>query len=64
MEHLEKLFDRFVEKVLEFRRLNCKEIVLTTHLNAVMSLCYLFNAFATPDNGVSHLKGLYVHMYT
>ena len=47
------MFDRFVEKILEFRRINCRELVPTTHLNSVMSLCYLFEALGTPENGVS-----------
>ena len=53
MEPLQKLFDRFVEKVLEFRRLHCVELIATTPLNAVVSLCQLFDALATPENGVS-----------
>jgi dynein heavy chain len=53
VEPLQKMFDRFVEKILEFRRINCRELVPTTHLNSVMSLCYLFEALGTPENGVN-----------
>lgn len=53
MEPLQKLFDKYVAKVLEFRRLNCRELVATSELNAVTSLCTLLEVLATADNGVS-----------
>lgn len=53
IEPLRNLFDKYVSKVLEFRRKNCKELVPTGELNAVTSLCYLVETFAIPDNGVS-----------
>ncbi len=46
------LFDKYVSKVLEFRKKNCRELVPTGELNAVSSLCYLLEALATPENGV------------
>ena len=49
---LRKLFDKYVAKVLEFRRKNCRELVPTSHLNAVSSLCYLLDALVTHENGV------------
>lgn len=52
VEPLQELFDKFVTRVLEFKRKNCKELVPTTPLNSVTSLCYLLGALATPDNGV------------
>lgn len=39
-------------KVLEFRHKNCKELIPTSQLNAVVSLCKLYDALATPENGV------------
>ena len=53
MEPLQKLFDKYVAKVLEFRRLNCRELVVTSELNSVTSLCTLLEALATLENGVS-----------
>ena len=53
---LKALFSKYVNKILEFRRKHCKELVPTGELNAVTSLCYLLEAFATPNNGVR--KGL------
>ena len=53
VEILQKLFDKFVAKVLEFRRRSCKELIPTSQLNAVISLCKLYDTLATPENGVS-----------
>ena len=53
VEHLQRLFEKFVQKVLDFRRKNCKELIPSSELNSVASLCILFDALATEDNGVS-----------
>ena len=52
MEHLQRLFEKFVPKVLDFRRHHCKELIPTSELNSVASLCVLFDALATEENGV------------
>lgn len=52
VEPLQKFFEKYVTKVLDFRRTNCKELVATGELNAVTSLCYLLDALATSENGV------------
>ncbi len=52
-ELLQGLFDKYVTKILDFRRKKCKELVPTSELNSVTSLCYLLDALATPENGVS-----------
>lgn len=52
VESLKSLFDKYVSKVLEFRRRYCRELVPTGELNAVTSLCYLLDALLTPENGV------------
>ena len=52
LEPLKALFEKYVTKVLEFRRKNCKELVPTSELNSVTSLCYLLEALATAENGV------------
>lgn len=49
---LKNFFNKYVNKILEFRRKHCKELVPTGELNAVTSLCYLLQALATPENGV------------
>jgi len=53
VEPLLKLFEKYVNKSLEFRRTKCRELVPTSHLNAVVSLCMLLDTFATAENGVS-----------
>ena len=53
MEHLQRLFEKFVPKVLDFRSHHCKELIPTSELNSVVSLCVLFDALATEENGVS-----------
>lgn len=52
-EPLRALFDKYINKMLEYRRKNCRELVPTGELNVVTSLCYLLEALATPANGVS-----------
>ena len=54
VEHLQRLFEKFVPKVLDFRSHHCKELIPTSELNSVVSLCVLFDALATEENGVSH----------
>ncbi|XP_031567025.1 dynein heavy chain 2, axonemal-like, partial [Actinia tenebrosa] len=62
IEHLQRLFEKFVPKVLEFRRRNCKEPIPTSELNSVASLCILFDALATEANGVVSHDESYVRM--
>ena len=59
VELLQPLFDKFVEKTLQFRQKSCKELIPVGELNSVMSLCHLFDALATPSNGVSSLTYTY-----
>ncbi|KAJ8389320.1 hypothetical protein AAFF_G00121850 [Aldrovandia affinis] len=52
VEHLQRLFDRYIEKTIDFRKTYCKELVSITELNGVSSLCRLYDVLATPENGV------------
>lgn len=57
VEHLKLMFDKYIEKVINFKKSNCKELITITELNGVMSLCRLYDALATADNGVRrHLQ--------
>ena len=47
------MFDKYVDKTLEFRRTKCRELVPTSQLNGVISLCMLLDTFVTAENGVS-----------
>ncbi|XP_062849650.1 dynein axonemal heavy chain 2 [Trichomycterus rosablanca] len=53
MEHLQRLFDKYIEKTTSFKRTHCKELVPITELNGVISLCRLYDSLASPDNGVN-----------
>jgi dynein heavy chain len=50
--HLSALFAKHIQHVLDFRARECKELVPTTTLNAVVSLCKIFDALATKENGL------------
>lgn len=51
-EELRRLFDKYLLKISEFKRLNCHELVPIAQLNGVISLTKLFDALALPANGV------------
>uniref|UniRef100_A0A8C4Z8H0 Dynein, axonemal, heavy chain 2 n=1 Tax=Gadus morhua TaxID=8049 RepID=A0A8C4Z8H0_GADMO len=53
LEPLKRLFEKYLEKTLLFKKSSCKELVSITELNGVASLCRLYDALATPDNGVN-----------
>ncbi|XP_035375794.1 dynein heavy chain 2, axonemal [Electrophorus electricus] len=50
---LKRLFDKYIEKTISFRKAHCKELVAITELNGVISLCRLYDSMASPDNGVN-----------
>lgn len=56
-----RLFNKYVQQTLDFRTESCKELVPTSDLNAVQSLCNLYDAVATPENGVSPADGDFYH---
>ena len=49
---LRKLFDKFLEEMLEFKRKNCKELMPIVELNGVVSLCRLLDCLCTKEFGV------------
>ncbi|KAI5104428.1 dynein heavy chain 2, axonemal isoform X1 [Silurus meridionalis] len=52
-DHLKRLFDRYIEKTISFRKTYCKELVPITELNGVASLCRLYDSLASPENGLN-----------
>ncbi|KAJ3091962.1 Dynein heavy chain 2, axonemal [Quaeritorhiza haematococci] len=50
---LRRLIDKYVDKTLEFRRNSCQELVPVHEMSAIRSFCTLFDAMATPENGVN-----------
>ncbi|XP_078526452.1 dynein axonemal heavy chain 2 isoform X1 [Lissotriton helveticus] len=53
VETLQHLFDKFIEKILGFKKHNCVELVPIPDTSGVISLCKLYDALATLDNGVN-----------
>ncbi|ESP04959.1 hypothetical protein LOTGIDRAFT_184938 [Lottia gigantea] len=63
VEELKRLFDKYLVKIMDFRKANCEEIIPLSQLNGVMSLCKLFDCLATVENGVdSHDSENYIRM--
>ncbi|XP_036369342.1 dynein heavy chain 2, axonemal-like [Octopus sinensis] len=52
VEEIRRLIGKYLVKMLTFKKDNCKELVPTAELNGVVSLCKLFDCFATTENGV------------
>jgi len=52
VDGLNRLLDRYMEAALEYKRLNCRELVQTDRLRCIRTFMDLFDAFATPENGV------------
>lgn len=52
-EHLLRLFDKYVQNVLDFKKANCTDLVQCAELNSIESLCVLLSALLTEENGVS-----------
>ncbi|KAH3750449.1 hypothetical protein DPMN_184972 [Dreissena polymorpha] len=52
VEELRRLIDKYFDKILEFKKRNCFELVPAAELNIVASLCRLFDSLATEENGV------------
>ncbi|XP_062301425.1 dynein axonemal heavy chain 2 [Scomber scombrus] len=52
-DNLKRLFEKYVESTLSFKKSNCKELIPITELNGVTSLCRLYDSLATRSNGVN-----------
>ncbi|XP_077117756.1 dynein axonemal heavy chain 2 [Ranitomeya variabilis] len=53
VETLQRMFDKYVGRILEFKRLNCTDLVPQEETCGVISLCRLFDSLATAENGVN-----------
>lgn len=56
IEELRRLFDKYLVKILQFKKVNCTELIPLAELNGVVSLCRLFDSLATVENGVGITK--------
>lgn len=61
-QYLKILFENYIETTLKFKKNNCKELIPITELNGVISLCRLYDSFATLQNGVWHPKIYLMHI--
>ncbi|XP_044040597.1 dynein axonemal heavy chain 2-like isoform X2 [Siniperca chuatsi] len=52
VDHLKRLFEKYIESTLNFKKSNCKELIPITELNGATSLCCLYDSLATSSNGV------------
>ncbi|XP_018428368.1 PREDICTED: dynein heavy chain 2, axonemal [Nanorana parkeri] len=52
-ESLQRMFDKYVGKMLEYKHQNCKELVPQEEACGVISLCKLYESLATLENGVN-----------
>ncbi|XP_071050357.1 dynein axonemal heavy chain 2 isoform X2 [Onthophagus taurus] len=49
---MQKYFNTYLQIMLDFKRLQCIETVVTTELSIVQALCRLLEIFATRENGI------------
>jgi dynein heavy chain len=49
---LQLLVVKYITPIQAFKRVNCKELVPIAELNGIKSLCNLFDAYGTKDNGI------------
>ena len=49
---LSDLCTKYIDPLLEFKKINCKELVKVNETNAIQSLTRLFDTFANQENGV------------
>lgn len=52
-EPLQRMFEKFIDKMLTFKKDYCNELVPLPEYSGIISLCKLYSALATPENGVS-----------
>ena len=53
---LKEMFEKFIPKLLQFKKEECHELVEVLELNSITSLCNLYDALATVENGVSFTR--------
>ena len=56
-EPLQRMFEKFINKMLTFKKNNCNELVPLPEYSGIISLCKLYSALATPENGVRGDQG-------
>ncbi|XP_029784654.1 dynein heavy chain 2, axonemal [Suricata suricatta] len=56
-EPLQRMFEKFINKMLTFKKDYCNELVPLPEYSGIISLCKLYSALATPENGVNPADG-------
>uniref|UniRef100_A0A8C8XZF1 Dynein axonemal heavy chain 2 n=1 Tax=Panthera leo TaxID=9689 RepID=A0A8C8XZF1_PANLE len=56
-EPLQRMFEKFIDKMLTFKKDYCNELVPLPEYSGIISLCKLYSALATPENGVNPADG-------
>lgn len=51
------MFEKFISKMLAFKKDYCAELVAVPEYSGIISLCKLYSALATPENGVRLAAG-------
>jgi dynein heavy chain len=51
-DELKNLINKYIKPILNFKKLNCKELVPIAELNGIKSMCNLFDSFGTKENGI------------
>ena len=46
------MVNKYLKQILSYKKSNCKELVPIAELNGVKSMCNLFDAFGTKENGI------------
>ncbi|KAM6908082.1 dynein axonemal heavy chain 2-like [Lycodopsis pacificus] len=62
VNHLKRLFEKYIESTLNFKKRHCTELTPITELNGVTSLCRLYDSLATSSNGESQIRQIYSTM--
>ncbi|XP_028725159.1 dynein heavy chain 2, axonemal [Peromyscus leucopus] len=53
VEPLQRMFEKLINKILNFKKDNCHELVPVPEYSGIISLCKLYSVLATPENGVN-----------
>ncbi|KAM5307672.1 dynein axonemal heavy chain 2 [Glossophaga mutica] len=53
VEPLQRMFEKFINKIMTFKKDNCNELVPLPEYSGIISLCKLYSSLATPENGVN-----------
>ncbi|KAH0626110.1 hypothetical protein JD844_000881 [Phrynosoma platyrhinos] len=52
-ETLQRMFDKFTNKILNFKKENCQELVPISEYSGIVALCKLFSSLASSEEGLN-----------